>query len=1376
MFKWILLSLLSYLFFPWQITSQETKFDYYQQLTISDGLAHNGITAILEDSKGYIWIGTYDGLNRYNGYEFKVYKNLVNEKVISSNRIREIKEDSRGDIWIGTDKGISVFDYSSEKLRNIYSFENERKLVSGPVVLKIIENENTNEIICATEGNGVLIFDSDYKLLKHLHLESEINKKVVFSDGILLDNSRCLFATSVGVFILNTKTNEFDRILEEQIKSCVSLCKTNDDTLLIALNFGFGIVNFNFINGNYKFEFLQRKLPNEAISRITIDKLRNVWIGTRNDGVIHLDNADKLKKNTDFKISYFREKSGLIRTSCLTLTGNDECWIGTFNKGIYRFKLKENPIKSYDPSMNYEFGIRSNEIISLTPFDEDRVYLATNRGGFSLFNTKNQNFEKLPFKHTIDYLKTGGTVYVDSNKNTWMKVSVIKGLNRIRENNKVVDNLYSDIIPSLGKDKTPRTILDDKNGNLWIGDYSGVYKIKFDEFDQIKKIEILNNNSFFKDVKIGLIRCLFYDSILDEIWVGTDTQGLFRINLKEGNSLEEYLVNQYVVDVNNKSSISSNFVTSIVKLPNKDMWIGTEGGGICKVNNSDTEPIFVTFSEEQGLSNNVVKDILYDKENNLWVSTNIGLNKFDRNNFSFKKYSKNEGLPFDDFNTSAVALKNGNFLFSGMNGFCYFQPDELIDNQKLPKFEFGALEIFNKTILPMDTINDRVLLSKRLEEVQEIELKYHENVFSIELNSLHYSNAENHYLKYKLSPINEDWIVVSSDQRKISFNGLQPGEYELIAMASNSLKTWTSPKILKIKITPPFWKTNWAIGGYVLLLILAIYVGFTIVLKIQSLRHSLQIEQIEKDNVKGINAAKLRFFSNISHEIKTPLTLINAPISLLYEKYKIDFDSKQNIELIKRQSKKISQLLDQVFDFQKSDAELLKLNYTEFSFDEFINKITIDFRFMAKNEGKVLEVVKSGPEIFVSADKDKLEKIFNNLLNNALKFTRPKDRIKIEYKSLDNKLYAEVSDTGKGIFEEDLPHVFERFYQSNNKDSIYSGGTGIGLAFSKRLVEMHYGRIKIESKLNFGTKLFLELPIVTNKILDRDNENEELIFISEKKKDANNFVIKEDISELKINEEFKNATVFYVEDHMEMRIFVSGILSKYFNVKSFRNGQECLDALDEEWPDIVISDLLMPEVTGLELCKKIKTEIKTSHIPVILLTACTSNKERIQGLVDGADAYIMKPFEVVHLITRTEALLLNRKQLRERYRIGIPIAKQGDKTSGNDDKFLEQLYVLMAENLDNQEIDIDQFARALYVNRTHFYKKVKALTNHTPFDLLKNYRLKKGAELLAEGDLSVKEVSIRTGFKSRPHFTKLFKEKYDISPGMYADQIKKKYS
>ena len=504
--------------------------------------------------------------------------------------------------------------------------------------------------------------------------------------------------------------------------------------------------------------------------------------------------------------------------------------------------------------------------------------------------------------------------------------------------------------------------------------------------------------------------------------------------------------------------------------------------------------------------------------------------------------------------------------------------------------------------------------------------------------------------------------------------------------------------------------------------------------------------------------------------------MISRPLEVLKRTYRNNPDANEKLNLITRQSKKIQQLIEQVQDFRRADVNMLKMSYSRFNFDTFIQDLIIDFKFLADNDNKKLEFIGDDSISIVSADKDKLEKIFNNLLNNAFKYTSSGDLIKIEYKKENEKdLIVKVTDTGKGIDSADLNHIFERFYQSQNKDNTHITGSGIGLAFSKRLVEMHYGFISAESTLDEGTTITVRLPIV-KKHLPTD-VLDDINLPKEKEVSVTSKIIKENTSlDLVSSGDFKESVIFYAEDNLEMRNFVSNLLSKYFIVKSFRNGKECLDAMEDEWPDIVISDVQMPEMNGLDLCLRIKSDLKTSHIPVILLTALTNIEDHLQGIRDGADAYIKKPFNVQHLITNVEALLANRKQLRERYKIGIPLTKENNKNNRNDNAFLEKLYSLIEENLDNQEFDLNNLARELYLNRTHFYQKVKVLTNQTPFELLKMYRLKKAAELLVQKGLSVNEVFIMTGFKSRTHFTKVFKEKYETSPGKYAVESKKIYT
>jgi signal transduction histidine kinase/DNA-binding response OmpR family regulator/ligand-binding sensor domain-containing protein len=1365
------------LFFYGAVSAQENSLEPFQKFTISDGLSHDGVTSILEDSRGFLWIGTYDGLNKYNGYDFKTYRNTIDRRVLISNRVRTLAEDKKGVLWIGTDEGITTYNYSKEDFKDL----SIAKEASRPIIRKIIIGNKNGLILCATESNGVLVFKDDYTFVGHyLPSNSFSSKRALFYDGIELDDSNYIFTTSIGLVIFNLEKNEFKRVLESDVSFSNALIRIDENTLLATLDSGICVFEYKKQDGSdYVFKFIQKGLESYQFNSASLDKLDNLWLGSPRDGLIHIDDIHAFIKSENYKTSTFKINTGLLRLSSIFTSSDKGAWVGTFNKGVFQFNLKENPFRNYNTEMKDEFGLSSNEILYISAKDNNRVYVSANRGGFGLFNTITGKFESQPLSKFNENGRGSGNIFIDSRNDTWLRIFG-KGFCRIKAGSKKIEVVdYENGGQRRGL--VSKTITEDKKGNIWIGG-DNVYKISLDKHGEIAKVESLEEHPFFLNQNINLVRYIYADPHCNFVWIGTDSNGLYRVNVDFEGALSELIVDQYLNDKNNKHSISSNFVTSIVRLPNNDLWIGTERGGICKVLNSDSYPEFISFSEKQGLSNNVVKNIIYDEEYNLWVSTNIGLNKFNTKDFTFRKFSKKDGLPFESFNYGASKLKNGYIILSGFDGFCYFKPSELNDNEVLPRLEFENLKIFNETIFPGDTISSRVLLEKRLTDLDELHLNYDEDVFTIETASLHYSDPSSHYLKYQLLPINKDWIEVPSDQRFISYSGLQPGDYTLRVMASNSLNKWTVPKELKIIINPPFWKTTQAYVLYVALCLVLLSLIMYVILRIQSLNHKVVIDALEINTVKEVNEAKLRFFSNISHDIKTPLTLISGPIEVLFDRFKGNFDVSEKLQIVKRQSKKIRQLLDQVHDFQKAEANLLKLDYTHFCFDDFIQDLIKDFSFFAKNDQKKLEVRGSSFKVYVWADKDKLEKVFNNLLNNAFKFTKPGDVISIEYYKEDIDLVVSVSDTGKGIDSDDLSHVFERFYQSQKKHGNYVGGSGIGLAFSKRLVEMHYGYIKAESKLGAGTTIKVRLPIIQENIennnVDQKNHegNEELILLEEKEYVHNNSLIKEvNPSNIKISGEFADSQIFLAEDNLEMRLFVSGILSKFFKIKTFNNGQECLDAMEEEWPDIVISDLLMPELNGLDLCKAIKTDMKTSHIPVMLLTACTTIDHQIQGIEDGADAYIQKPFNIQHLITRTEALLLNRKRLRERFQIDFPLTLEKNKDDNKNNVFLEKLYSLMETNLDNQELDLDHFAKELYLNRTHFYQKVKAITNQTPFELLKAYRIKKAAEFLVQKRLPVNEVYLMTGFKSRTHFSKLFKETYGVTPGKYASEAIKKH-
>ncbi|MBJ2173597.1 response regulator [Aureibaculum sp. A20] len=1363
------------LIFTWSgLYAQNTELEYSKKIDISDGLAHNGVTSILEDSKGYLWFGTYDGLNKYDGYHLDTYKNTLDNDILTSNRIRALSEDKNGNIWIGTDEGITIFNYSQKKFKKIYSNKLSGKGARGPIIRKIIITEENKFILAITENNGILVFNKDYSLIKNYSQPTNVtNAYVKFYNGIYLENSNYIFSTSVGLILFNSETEYFQKISDIDINHSKSIIKIDNHTVLATLFKGIAIIEFNAINNSYSFTVKEKILNTYHFNNAMLDTLGNLWLSELNEGIIHIDNIDAIIKKTPFKLTKFNDGLKILRGSGFLKTSRNSCWFATFNEGLYQFKINKNPFHSYNTDMDYDLGLQTNSITHIAPFDDNRVFLSANFGGLALFNTQNEKFEPLPFKLPKSSDLSISAVFVDSKHNTWIRINDEKALHRIKKNSKKFEKIPFPNI-SNPNEIAIRSFSEDKFGNIWIGTNNDVYKISINKFDVVTQVESLNTNNFFKNNELTLARYVYADPLYDYVWVGTGSDGLFRVYNEINKPIEKLEINQYIIDKTSEHSLSSNFVTSILRMPNEELWIGTEGGGICKVLKSDTKPEFIAFTEKNGLSNNVVKSISFDNENNLWVATNIGLNKFNTIDKKFKKFHKSDGLPFEDFWFAAKRMDNGIIVLSGLDGLCYFNPNEIANTEDLPLLQFENFKIYNKTIVLGDTIDGRVLLKRSLNELDEITLKHDENVFSIDLISLHYSNPANHNLKYRLLPLNKEWIEVPSGQNTIQYSGLQPGDYEFNVMASNSLDEWTIPKQLKIIIKPSIWNTKLAYFIYTLLGVLLTYIIGRGLFKIQALNYKVEIEKLAVNNVKEVNEEKLRFFSNISHEIKTPLTLISGPINILSDRFKGNADVTSKLKLMQRQSKKIQQLIDQVQDFRRADANLLKMEYSRFNFDNFILELVEDFKFLAKTDNKSLIIDGGETPIIIAADKDKLGKILNNLLNNAFKYTRTNDTITINYKSDNKDLIVTVSDTGQGIEEEDLPHVFERFYQSYKKKTEHIGGSGIGLAFSKRLVEMHYGFINAKSELGKNTIITVRLPVVKKHLAS--DKLEELVLPKEEEFEIDNqFIESFTPSTIEVSGEFTKSLIFYAEDNLEMRNFVSEVLSKYFIIKNFRNGQECIDAMEDEWPDLVISDVQMPELNGLELCISIKSNLKTSHIPVILLTALTNIKDHVQGIRDGADAYIKKPFNVQQLVTNVEALLTNRKQLRERYQVGIPLTKENNKNNRNDNAFLEKLYSLIEENLDNQDFNLNSLAKELYLNRTHFYQKVKVLTDKTPFELLKMYRLKKAAEFLAQKGLSVNEVYAMTGFKSRTHFTKIFKEKYNISPGKYAAETRKNH-
>lgn len=1349
--------------------------DYTAHLSISNGLAHNGVTSIIQSSNGLVWMGTYDGLNMYDGYDLKTFKNTNDNYFLRSNRVRSLAEDKNGNIWIGTDEGITIYNYTDNVFKNLYPNEIIGS-EGGPIVLDILVDED--RVFCGTENDGIIVFDDQQQLIGRYSpfFSPDSHSPAVYA-GLRLSDNDYLFATGYGLFTFNIHNKSFEKVLDSKIEFSNFIVSLDNNSMVLGMRNGVGLISWKSEDGKREFNFKRQIFIDKTFNSASFDVEKHLWLGSYFDGIIKITDVKSFIEGDDFSFLTWERDTPGTRGSLVYTSPKSGCWVGTFTHGVFRFDLDESPYFYYNSSMSFKYGVKSNEVLQMSIFDEDRVFISTHRGGVGLFDTKKNVFEPLPFD-LLDGVESVGisSVFVDSRKDIWLRLPGSLGLGIVKKGTRYIRQVKPLFFPEF-QQIVPKRIYEDRNGNLWFGTQNDLYKVVLNDARDVIKIESINTNPAIPSGMISRVYAIYEDPEYNFIWVGTMNDGLLRIENGTNENLKDAKIDQYQHKLNERFSLSGNFVTSVIRMNNGQLWVGTEGGGICKVLDSDKVPRFVSFSEKDGLSNNVVKDIVFDDKNNLWISTNIGLNRIDSKTLDVKNFHKEDGLPFEDFTYSTAKLANGAFVFSGLEGFFYFNPDDIPREEPLPELTFGDFKLFNETVMPGDTVNDRILLPKRLNNVSGLDLKNNENVFSIEVKSLHFSTPDNHYIKYKLEPVSPDWIKVVSDQKYINFTGLNPGEYNLYVMASNSFNKWTPPRQITINISPPFWATSWAYGMYILLFLMIISGIIVVILRMQNLKHNLEIEHVEKEKIKEINDKKLRFFANISHEIKTPLTLIGGTFSFISEHFRENRILQDQFFMVKRQLKRMNQLVEQVQDFHKSENQRLKLNYSTFLFDDFLKEVIKDFDFIASQEGKELVIDRKDiSKTWIKADKDKIEKILNNILNNAFKFTYEGDKISISYLKRKDELHLVVSDTGQGISTEDIPLVFDRFFQATSASKHQNiGGSGIGLAFTRRLVEMHYGFISVESELEKGTSFSIRLPVLTEEgELGKEQKIEQILDIE--RQSRINYLELNDSQTLSVDPEFKNSKVFLAEDNSDMRRFISDILSEFFIVESFPDGERCLQKLNNEWPDIIVSDVLMPRINGFELCDKIKSDIKTCHIPVILLTACTNIEDQIKGIKGGADAYVGKPFNKEHLVTTIESLLQGRKHLRERFQMDLPLTFDKENNEGKDYVFLEKLYQLISKNIDNQELDINQFARELYLNRTHFYQKVKAITGYTPFELLKAFRLKNAADMLVNEDISVAEVSMMTGFKSRTHFSKIFKEKYGYTPGKYADEMKKKLS
>jgi signal transduction histidine kinase/CheY-like chemotaxis protein/AraC-like DNA-binding protein len=991
--------------------------------------------------------------------------------------------------------------------------------------------------------------------------------------------------------------------------------------------------------------------------------------------------------------------------------------------------------------------------------------VACRNKGLAIYDLEKQRFIQSDVDLSPLQNHTVLSVYEDRFESLW--ISGNGKLYRWRPGQKKLQQLNSQALINR-QDFNIYSFCEDDNGSLWVGARQGLYRFSLSDDGAIQNVlsfsdKVDHPQPFWRKI----ISVIYNDPVNQDLWVGTWRNGLYRITVSGQEQIaEDFTFHHFMFESDNPSSLREDFISSIIRTTNGQLWIGTEGGGLSKY--VSDEQGFVHFNKDNGLSNNIVKGILEDSKGRLWVSTNNQLNMLDPGTLECKFFSEKDGLQSSYFNKAAVRLKNGQMVLGGNGGISFFSPDAIGENNYMAVPEFGMFQLSYEEVLPGQMVDGQLVMPKALSFLSSIELQHDQNVFSIEMLGIHYDDVDDLVFKYRLKGYDKAWLTGNVSNRFATYTNVPHGKYVFEFTVGDGFNKWAKEsRQLAIVIHPPFWLSPWAYLIYSIVILLVVVLVFWVVINTERLKHKVKMEHFEKVKEKEMHDVKLKFFTNISHEFRTPVSLILGPIDVLLKRFTANDTVKHNLLLVRKQASYLTRLLDQLLEFRKAENEALELQCYHENLSDHVKMLFKSFEGHAGRKHIQYRFYSDGATT-MWFDPNKVEKIVYNLISNALKHTPENGKVEVMvHENTNEQVEIVVSDSGEGLTNEEALHVFDRFYRAQSVNS--PGGTGIGLALSKSLARFHNGELSVHSTKGEGSSFTLTLPL-NSEYLREDQKMREPLRQSE-------FLDVSDTEgvvgfERRDDAQPDDRTILVVEDHFEMRQFMVEMLSENYHVIAVENGKAGLEKAKDVMPDIVVSDVMMPVMNGIELLQELRSEVVTCHIPVILLSAKKDIADRLKGLDQGADDYIAKPFLVEHLEVRIRNILNNREQIHRRYKAGLGHVQEVEDlpVSSREADFINAIHLLAEEYMQDPDFGTDELCKAMCMSRTGFYQKIKAITGQTPGEFLKKARVQKAGIQLKSGQFSVSEVIANVGFKSRSHFYKCFKEEFGVLPSDYATE------
>ena len=1350
-------ALFSLLLITFDSLSGQSSYFGHNSLDTENGLTNNSVNCILQDSKGYMWFSTYYGLNRYNGYDItSFYSSSDQKETLSSNFINTLLEDNAGNIWVGTAFGLNKFNKDTEKFKR-YMAETDKPASLTNNQIGDLLMDSRGHMWIGTMGGGLHYYheqiDGFTCFSQPDSLGSYINTISAITEGY---NGELWVGTyGNGLSMFNPKEHFFINF-DFPTMQINALLDDGNGSLWIATD------NMGLYRFDKEMKVYERFIPEEQsgsislniILSLTLNKDGSILAAVDGGGIVNIDPVNKVIIPPNERNHAFSQLDTKAVYS-VYIDSNGLYWVGTIGKGVRIINMERNRFHHYTHQNYKPESLSDNTIISLLQDSKNRIWVGTDGGGLNLFNIEKETFKS--FNKLSSNLKSNviKRIFEDDEHKIWLG-TYGGGLAYLNEKNDelLAYNPQSEINNGLFSISV-WSIAQQKSKKLWIGTLgNGLF-----EFDtQSKTFTSLEEiypelNAVMNDY----ILSLFVDS-KNNLWIGT-SNGIYVWLINE----KKYI--RYLFDTINDSGVGKNAVISIFESEDGNIRIGSNGGGVITINPENGKISNLTVND--GLAQEQVYDIKQTKDGAMWFATHGGISKYEIETGRFQNYDNRDGLLGSTFNTLLYTSAN-KLLVGGVKGLNLFDPNVIKVNSTAPRVLLAELYISNTAVKAGEPNSP---LTENIANTKEIVLKHNQANIGIEYVAINYFISEKNSYSYMLENSSEDWSRASSN-RLVKYNNLKPGEYVFKVKAANNDGVWSNNETrLKITVLAPWWKRWYAYLTYFFIIgsVMFAYIRYTILWI--DLRRKLEFEVMEREKIKELNQMRLQFFTNISHEFRTPLTLISGPLELLNKRLSLKDDEEKLFNIVHKNTNLLLRLINQVLDFRKVETGSMELNASNGDIISYIKNCGEAFRYMAEERSMRFIIESDVEQLEIQFDQDIIEKIIYNLLSNAFKYGRPNGEVHLsiclssEQIIERQKLIIQVSDNGFGIDSENPQDVFKQYKQFNHGHKHISG-TGIGLALTKSLVKLHGGNISVTSKKNEGTNFTFTIPVIKNLL------GKTLLTPSRTEIMPDKPVLpKKEIQTQTANHQKNKLLV--VDDNPEITDFLIAILQDNYQISKANNGEEAFNLLQKRSFDLLISDVMMPVMDGIELCDKVKNDLQTSHIPVIMLSAKTSVENRIEGLNTGADAYLPKPFNPDLLQAYIKSLLKNREKLKEVFTGNSIILPSAITTTSVDENFITKALEVVKLNMEDETFSVEELGSELNMSRSNLHRKIKALTGKSTTDFIRTIRLKEAAVKLISTDEQISEIAYKVGFNSSSYFIISFKKEFNMSTGQYKQAQKR---